>query len=444
MQSSTDGHYGHHLNELIRRYNMALAMNGFDAVLIGAGLPVPVFRDDQDHPYRAEPLFLQWAPLLAHPGSCLLHRPGQRPVLLVHAADDYWHAAAPVPPGPWEQGLEIRSIAHRDAIPRELKQSRGLQRLAVLGDPAQWRGLNLPAAHLNPPALLTWLDYTRARKTAWEVANIEAATRRGLAGHRAVRDGFAGGLSEFELGLLFLAGCGQTDAELPYPAIVAMNANGATLHYQHRQRERPAERHSLLLDAGAAHHGYASDITRSYAARRGLFADMVADMDQAQQGLCALVRPGVSFPELQLAAHHAVAGLLHRWGLVRMAPADQVDARITDHFLPHGLGHLLGLQVHDVGGDLASPRGGSHPRPARFPRLRLTRPLEADQVVTIEPGIYFIDSLLAKLERGPHRRAINWRAINALRPCGGIRIEDDVLVTHRSHRNLTRDASGGL
>lgn len=430
--------YTSHVRTLCARYDAALARANCDGVLIGAGTPLAIHRDDQDYPFRADPLFVQWAPLTAHPGSALLYRPGRRPVLVVVESPDYWHQAAPVPAGPWRNALDTRTLARRAALRRVLP--RETCRLAMLGDPRQWRGTGINGL-INPRGLLTELDYERAWKTPWEVECIRAATVPALAGHRAVAQAFKAGLSEFEMGLMFLAACGQTDQELPYPAIIAMNRNGATLHYQHRERGRPSprDRHSLLLDAGCTALGYASDITRTHAARRGTFASLIRDMDRVQQKLCAMVRPGVSFPELQLAAHLEIAGVLASRELVRMSPEEMVACRVTDAFLPHGLGHLLGLQVHDVGGDLASRRGGSLPRPGRFPRLRLTRPLEAGMVVTIEPGLYFIDSLLDRLRRGRHGRRVNWRAVAELRACGGIRIEDNVLVTRDGHRNLTRE-----
>lgn len=434
--------YRLHLKALTARYDAALEAAGLEAALIGAGTPPLIHRDDQDYPYRPEPLFLQWAPLEAHPGSALLYRPGRAPLLLVHEAEDYWHQAAPVPRGPWERALDIRVVRKREDLAKVLpKAGRGRPKLALLGEPAQWRGLKLDGVP-NPKALLTHLDYERAFKTRWEIGCMEVATALGLQGHRAVQEAFAQGYSEYELGIVFLAATGQRDQELPYPAIIAANRNGATLHYQHRDRRRLArsERHSLLLDAGCNRYGYASDITRSYPARKGgEFAGMVKDMDKAQQRLCKLVRPGVGFPELQLAAHREIAGLLARWDVVRMDPEAMVDQRVTDHFLPHGLGHLLGLQVHDVGGDLATPAGGSLPRPPRFPRLRLTRPLQPGMVVTVEPGLYFIDSLLDRLKKSRAGKRVNWKRVAALYPYGGIRIEDNVLVTADGHRNLTRE-----
>jgi Xaa-Pro dipeptidase len=111
-------------------------------------------------------------------------------------------------------------------------------------------------------------------------------------------------------------------------------------------------------------------------------------------------------------------------------------------FFPHGIGHLLGLQVHDVAG-LAADDTGRHeiPRPAGHRYLRLTRRLEPGFVVTIEPGIYFIDLLLDEAQRNGLGRYVNWDAVHALKPFGGIRIEDDVACTAGAvPENLTRDA----
>src|SRR5690606_37907990 len=108
-------------------------------------------------------------------------------------------------------------------------------------------------------------------------------------------------------------------------------------------------------------------------------------------------------------------------------------------FLPHGLGHLLGLQVHAAGGRQVSPEGDERAPPPEHPFLRLTRVVESGFVVTIEPGIYLIPSLLRPMAT-PHRRRAAWVTIERLLPYGGIRVEDDVLVQAEGIRNLTRDA----
>ncbi len=199
---------------------------------------------------------------------------------------------------------------------------------------------------------------------------------------------------------------------------------------------------SLLIDAGCEFNGYACDITRTYAHRDDDFAGMIADLDLLQQRLCGAVRPGVAFPDLHRRTHLGVAELLASWGLVRMAAEDMVAGGVTSAFFPHGLGHLLGLQVHDVGGHMADESGTPLAPPADFPKLRFLRVLEPGHIVTIEPGIYFIDSLLAGLKSGTHAAAVNWDKLARLRSCGGIRIEDDVLVTATGCENLTRPLLG--
>jgi Xaa-Pro dipeptidase len=196
----------------------------------------------------------------------------------------------------------------------------------------------------------------------------------------------------------------------------------------------------MLIDAGAQYRGYAADVTRTHAAESGAFADLIAAMDALQQRLCARVRPGVAYPDIQLEAHRLIAELLHATGIIRCAPDVAVETGLSAVFFPHGVGHLLGLQVHDVGGFMASEQGGSIPRPPGHPYLRLTRVLEAGVVVTIEPGIYFIDLLLAAARGDSRGRNIDWAKVDALRPLGGIRIEDDVVARDPGPENLTRAA----
>ena len=119
--------------------------------------------------------------------------------------------------------------------------------------------------------------------------------------------------------------------------------------------------------------------------------------------------------------------------------ADEIVQRgFSQPFFPHGLGHHLGLQVHDVGGTQRSAEGDFRPPPNQHPRLRTTRPLAAGNVITIEPGLYFIPMLLAEFRTSANADAFNWKLIDELVPSGGIRIEDDVLVTEDGCENLSR------
>ncbi|HEX6929709.1 MAG TPA: M24 family metallopeptidase, partial [Gammaproteobacteria bacterium] len=232
----------------------------------------------------------------------------------------------------------------------------------------------------------------------------------------------------------------HTETQLPYGNIVALNENGAILHYQHQSRQAPQQHRSFLIDAGCTVNGYASDITRTYSANDDEFRQLIDRMDNSQRALCDAVRPGMEYTELQTLTHRHVAGMLVDFGIASGDPDTLVADGITRAFYPHGIGHYLGAQVHDVGGKISNEKGKPIPQPADQPFLRLTRRIEADHVFTIEPGLYFIDSLLQNLRAGGAGSSVNWARVEAFRPYGGIRIEDNVRVTADGHENLTRPA----
>lgn len=425
--------YPQHFATIRDRFAAALHECGFDAVVIGAGVQIMRFLDDQPHPFNANPHLLSWLPLNAHPGSCLVFRPGEVPRLVIYRPDDYWHEPPPLPGAPWADHYDVETAITKAQFGKALA---GLpEHTAYLGDPSQWA--HPPGdTRNNPGQLLNHLHYFRPFKTGYEVECIRCATRLSVQAHRAAAEAFYGGASEYDIWLAFLSACRQTAAELPYSPIIAKNRNGAVLHYQHYDRDR-GDAHSLLIDAACAAHGYASDITRTWSSD-AVFSAMIADLDRAQQKLVAEVRPGRPFAELHALAHRAIAGLLSSWGLVAGEPEAFVERGITAAFFPHGLGHFLGIQVHEVGGAFADTAGTEIQRPPEYPHLRLVRTLEADQVLTIEPGIYFIDSLLGELRSGPAGADVDWPRVEALKKFGGIRIEDNVVVSGSGVENLTR------
>ncbi len=430
--------YGEHVADLVRRHTLAAERGGVESIVLGAGLMEYRFLDDQAHRFVASPHFLHWAPLEHHPGSAVIFTVGQKPVLVVCQPDDFWHEPPALPAAHIAAAFDLRVIREPGELAQHLPAAGA--HTALLGPLAQFDGL-LPEAARNPPAVVNSLHFQRARKTAWEVDNIRRAAVIAAPGHRAAERAFRAGANEFEILGAFLGGCQQTEGELPYGAIVGLNEHGATLHYQLRDRapRHPADNLSLLIDAGCAWQGYACDITRSYAREAGDFASMIAGMDRLQLELCAAVRPGVAFPELHRQTHLGVGSLLREWGLATSgSPEELVAVGVTAAFFPHGLGHLLGLLVHDVGGHMADDTGRALTPPHDFPKIRFLRRLDPGVVVTIEPGVYFIPSLLDRLRASPAGKLIDWARTDSCRPYGGIRIEDDVLVTASGHENLTR------
>jgi Xaa-Pro dipeptidase len=424
--------FGAHLESVLAGIDAALSASGHDELVVHAGEHRMLFQDDQASPFRTNPWFAWLVPAPPAPGSLLRVRRGETPELVFVAPDDYWHSPAALPEAAWTRAFRIHHVAG----------SREALDLLPAGRRAAWLGEGAAPDGMEPcpPRLLAALEQLRCRKSPYEVACLREATRIGVAGHLEAERAFRAGASEFDIHMAFLRAVRQTDDELPYPAIVALNEHAATLHYQLRDRQPPPRSLSLLIDAGATCRGYGSDITRTWAASPGTFAALVDGMHALQQQLCALVAPGVDWRDLHLRAHRLVAALLADAGVLRMSAEEAVDQGISATFLPHGLGHLLGIQVHDVAGFRASADSEPIPRPPGHPALRLTRRLEAGMVVTVEPGIYFIPKLLAPLRASPHAAAVNWTLVDTLAACGGIRIEDDVVVTASGHDNLTRTA----
>jgi Xaa-Pro dipeptidase len=275
---------------------------------------------------------------------------------------------------------------------------------------------------------------------------MRRASMLGATAHTAAERAYRAGASEYEIHMEFCRAIGQREEELPYNNIVAFNRNAAVLHYQFLDRRPPTEteRHSLLIDAGAACNGYASDITRTYSYRDREFAELISRLDRTQQELCQAVAPGVDYKEIHMLAHRKLAGLLREADFISGSAEEAVASGLSSVFFPHGIGHLLGLQVHDAGGFMRDASGALIEKPAGQPYLRLTRVLEPGFVVTIEPGIYFIESLLEATHGNGIAGRINWPRVDAFRKFGGIRVEDDVAVTADGRENLTRNAFAAL
>ena len=437
MQDALDRLHPAHVDELKRRMDRALAAHGYDAVVIHSGAAGCSFLDDRSYPFRANPHFLQWVPLQDGEHSFVAYAPGARPRLVFHQPADYWHSAPERPEGAWTSGFDVEMVASASEA-RALLPTAG-RRVAWIGE---WSAAfeDWGFATVNPAPLLHDLHYDRATKTPYEVECMRRASALAVRGHRAAHAAFAAGESEFEAHLAYCAAVGQRDEELPYGNIIAYDRGAAVLHYHKLSRNRDVARRSFLIDAGAQFRGYAADITRTYAREDGEFAALVRGMESIELALCDLVRPGADYRDIHLEAHHLIARLLHEAGVIACGADEAVGTGLSSTFFPHGIGHLLGLQVHDVAG-LAGDRAGHEiPRPAGHPYLRLTRRLEPGFAVTIEPGLYFIDLLLDAARAGDHARRIRWDAVERLRPCGGIRIEDDVVCTTGAPENLTRAA----
>lgn len=425
-----------HLLERQKKAADALSKTDFDGLVISSGAPYTYFADDNDAPFHAVPHFTHWCPMPG-PHHLLSIEPGKKPRVVRYAPEDYWYEQKGLGDPFWASELEIVEAGTLDAVWKALGPVKSSAYIGNEVDRARTAGLAI-----NPEKLVSRLDWDRAYKTDYEIQCLDEATALGAKGHRAAARAFEAGASELEIHYAFVQAMEATEDELPYPTIVALNEKAAFLHYHNKRAVRNGQ--SLLIDAGATTRGYASDITRTHVSKScdPKFKALRDGVEKLQQELCREVRPGVPFGDLHEAAHRKVAKLLTESDVLRSDAEEAFAKGWTRPFLPHGLGHHLGLQVHDVGGHLKDPEGNKTPPPPEHPYLRNTRTIEPRQVFTVEPGLYFIEMLLREFRQGQASSRFNWKLVDELAPFGGIRVEDNVVVTEDGHRNLTRGHLG--
>ena len=433
--------YADHLATISARHDAALETAGANHAVIFSGNPKPTFLDDYYSPYKPNPHFVGWVPLTALPYSYIVYTPGEKPVLVYHQPKDYWHVVPGAPEGYWTKHFDIRIVHASDEVAAHLpRESEKCIAIGEFDDAALAFGIE----RINPATALNILHFARAVKTEYELAVMRLAAERAATGHVAAEAAFRDGRSEFDIHRAYCKAVSHTDAELPYGNIVALNEHGAVLHYTDLDREPPAALLSFLIDAGAQVHGYASDITRTYSNGDARFQALVDHMDTMELAIIDKVRAGIDYRDLHVEAHRMLADVLVDAELATGSPDTLLETGVTSAFFPHGLGHLLGIQVHDIGGHQADEAGTVIDPPRGHPFLRLTRVLQEDMVLTIEPGLYVIDMLLDNLRGSAAEQHVNWDTVDWLRPFGGVRIEDDIRVLADGNENLTRDAFARL
>lgn len=433
--------YGDHLRTVMARHDHALETAGASHAVVYSGNPKLAFLDDYHHPFKANPHFVSWVPLTSLPFSYIVYAPGETPVLIYYQPRDYWHVVPGAPDGYWASHFDVRVVHAIEDIAAHLPAKR--EKCIAIGE-LDDAALAFGIERVNPNTAVNILHFARGAKTAYELAVMRLAAERGAAGHVAAEAAFRAGQSEFDIHRAYCKAVSHTDSELPYSNIIALNEHSAVLHYTDLDRAAPATLRSFLIDAGAQVHGYASDITRTYSNGDQRFQALVDRMEAMELGIVARVQAGIDFRDLHVDTHKMLAALLVDAELATGDADTLLETGVTSTFFPHGLGHLLGVQVHDVGGHQENEAGSIIDPPSGHPFLRLTRVLEEDMVLTIEPGLYVIDMLLENLRGSAGERHVNWDTVDWLRPFGGVRIEDNIRVMANGRENLTRDAFSRL
>ncbi|TAQ87731.1 hypothetical protein B7494_g3965 [Chlorociboria aeruginascens] len=283
------------------------------------------------------------------------------------------------------------------------------------------------------------IEECRVIKDEYEIALTKKANAISTIAHTAVLKAVKAAKNERELEALFLERSIANGArEQAYHSIVASGTAAATLHYV--KNYEPLEgKLNLLLDAGAEFKCYASDVTRTFPIS-GKFSPesrAIYDIVFQMQDVCTnMLKAGVLWDDVHLTAHKiAIEGLLSL-GILKGDKEEILKARTSVAFFPHGLGHYLGMDTHDTGG---------HPNyedeDSMFRYLRVRGKLPAGSIITVEPGIYFCEFIISPYLSDPTQaKYIDKATLDKYWEVGGVRIEDNILITDEGYENLTTAA----
>lgn len=312
------------------------------------------------------------------------------------------------------------------------------------------------------------MDSCRAIKDADEIKLIREANRISSEAHRQVLKHLSQFDREAQAEGLFLNTCIVAGAkEQAYGPIVGSGPNAGTLHYQ-ANNESFEDRQVLLIDASCEWQLYAADITRTMPLNRqnpGHWPSKEAEtiygiVEKVQESCIRMLRPGVHFADVNWHAIHLTIDSLLDIGLLKGSHSDIFHAGTVGAFFPHGLGHHLGLEVHDIT-PTTTTRSAKHNSEKKDPAssssnptvhdfhskpltLTTTPPLTPGNVITIEPGLYFNKYNLETvfLPDPVHSQYIDTKVLQRYMPVGGVRIEDDILITETGYENLSPAVKG--
>ena len=430
--------YSSHLDVLTNELDEAIKDTPFRHVIISSGTIKDRRMDDNPFPFKANPYFCRWLPLLEHPNCYLIYEVDKKPILIYFQEIDFWHKSAELPSSFWINYFDIIIVNSIDEINTHLPSNK--KECILITDNYLEDRYTFDMISINPKNVINSINYGRSIKTEYEIECLRKASRSAVRGHHVANNKFKEGASEFDIHMSYCKATKHSENELPYKNIIAINENASILHYQHYQKQKIKNPRSFLIDAGASYNGYASDISRTYANNCNEFQSLIDGIDQMQQEIIDLIKIDMDYIELHIMAHEKIAEIIQQIGLANGSVESLVKNKITDIFFPHGLGHFLGLQVHDVGGFLENSQGKEIIKSDRYPFLRLNRKIKENQIFTIEPGLYVIDLLINKARINGTYKMLNLKKIEWLKPYGGIRIEDNIRALNKGIENLTRNA----
>jgi Xaa-Pro dipeptidase len=369
--------------------------------------------------------------------------------LVLDLKDQSWHLVMPRrdakyavwmghvhPPEYYEEQFKPDGVLFDDQLERILRRRK--PDIVYCADEAQATTMRQWGLSANTQTLPEALAYCRSIKTEDEIECLRKASEVAGKAHRAAMKAAGKATYEYELKAAYeYITTSHGLQHQPYTGIFAGGKNSAILHYVNNDQPLPENGH-ILIDAGAEYKGYAADISRCFP-KNGSFTETQAELYdivlKAQMETISSARPGVKMEDLHLHAAQVILEGLKAAGYLKGDVKDMMKKNVFALFFPHGLGHFMGLDTHDVGGY----KKGVEPIDRdglRF--LRARRTLEKGMVITLEPGLYMIPALLEPAFNDPkYKDFLNISKLRNVIDFGGIRIEDDLVITADGYENLT-------
>eukprot|EP01147_Barroeca_monosierra_P001263 gene1263-4472_t len=454
------GHRTHHVPKALHKKNRDRLATGMKekgasgVVILESGHEMN--RNDSDHEllFRQESYF-HWAFGCTEAGMAgLVDIDNNKSIIFIPRLPEayaVWMGKIQ-PPATFVEKYGVDEAFYVDEIPKVMKEKFSNEAVHVLygkssdsgsyTKPISFEGID--SFTVDQDTLFPVIANLRVFKTQEEVAVMRFVNQITSEGHVETMRQANPGMIEYQLEAIFKhhiyyhGGCRNT----AYTPICASGPNSAILHYGHAGAPNDRQIQDgdiMLLDLGAEYHCYAGDITCSFPAN-GKFTD---EQKIVYQGVLNAVisveeamKPGVSWPDMQLLANRCILAALIELGCLEGDVEEMMSVYLGGYFMPHGLGHFLGIDTHDVGGYLPD-------FPARIDKpglrnVRTARILEEGMVMTVEPGLYFIDSEMDKILKDPSlSKFANVDRLNQFRGWGGVRLEDNVIVTADGIENMS-------
>lgn len=433
-----------------------------DAMMFQGGTEMNVYNADTVWDFRQESNF-QYLFGVKEPGclGVIVLNPSTSILFIPRLPKEYAQWMGPIKPRQWfKDTYLVDEVFYVDEMESVLSRQFNIQKLLWYDFTNTDSGISLPRPQfegvdtfkfVDGPMMAHALNELRLIKSADEVRILQYTNDVSCRAHintmleiASQRVGNVMGMEHFaETNFRYQSGLGGC-ARVGYHCIACSGIRNAILHYGHAAENNNGEvdpNGLRLLDMGSEYHCYTADVTVTIPTSGKFNVEQRIVYEAVWKAVLAVenaIRPGVDYRDMhRLSQRVILEELLKSTSLFTCSTIEPlIESNIGSYFYPHGVGHSLGLDVHDVSGIL--PGYSKDRSDLSIKGLRLCRPLVEGMVITVEPGVYFIDYLLEDLKADSVRgQLINWTEVERFKLVGGVRIEDNVVITRNGCRVLT-------